>query len=265
MTEPDVITDVLQRIAEVADVPEEQAKKVEREARQYWGGERPYIPKSGESPRRREASERAQRDAQSALEQDRLDVRLSGRFGAREHELPRREPDVGPERRIAERPEREHERGRIAEHPLQQEDDDVGTDDGLRSGRHRFLFERASRLRSGAIAGRQEDLQSTTLPGQLILMVPYFISVLGGDHVHIIPRRFTHERASLGCGDLHHRSRPEGRDPLPQDEHQENARIATGMEQVSNCAQRDDLECGARKQQRLTPGLVHKHDCDYGK
>jgi ABC-2 type transport system permease protein len=39
---------------------------------------------------------------------------------------------------------------------------------------------------AGAIAGRQEDLQSTTLPGQLILMVPYFIAVLGGDQVRTV-------------------------------------------------------------------------------
>jgi ABC-2 type transport system permease protein len=39
---------------------------------------------------------------------------------------------------------------------------------------------------AGAIAGRQEDLQSTTLPGQLILMVPYFITVFGGDQVRAI-------------------------------------------------------------------------------
>jgi ABC-2 type transport system permease protein len=39
---------------------------------------------------------------------------------------------------------------------------------------------------AGAIAGRQEDLQSTTLPGQMILMVPYFIAVLGGEQVRTI-------------------------------------------------------------------------------
>jgi ABC-2 type transport system permease protein len=39
---------------------------------------------------------------------------------------------------------------------------------------------------AGSIAGRQEDLQSTTLPGQMLLMVPYFIAVLGGDHVRTI-------------------------------------------------------------------------------
>jgi len=39
---------------------------------------------------------------------------------------------------------------------------------------------------AGSIAGRQEDLQSTTLPGQMILMVPYFIAVLGGDQVRTI-------------------------------------------------------------------------------
>jgi ABC-2 type transport system permease protein len=39
---------------------------------------------------------------------------------------------------------------------------------------------------AGAIAGRQEDLQSTTLPGQMILMVPYFIAVLGGEQVRTV-------------------------------------------------------------------------------
>jgi ABC-2 type transport system permease protein len=39
---------------------------------------------------------------------------------------------------------------------------------------------------AGAIAGRQEDLQSTTLPGQLILMVPYLITALGGDDVRTV-------------------------------------------------------------------------------
>ena len=39
---------------------------------------------------------------------------------------------------------------------------------------------------AGSIAGRQEDLQSTTLPGQMILMVPYFIAVLGGDQVRTV-------------------------------------------------------------------------------
>jgi ABC-2 type transport system permease protein len=39
---------------------------------------------------------------------------------------------------------------------------------------------------AGSIAGRQEDLQSTTLPGQMLLMVPYFIAVLGGDQVRTI-------------------------------------------------------------------------------
>jgi ABC-2 type transport system permease protein len=39
---------------------------------------------------------------------------------------------------------------------------------------------------AGSLAGRQEDLQATTLPGQLILMVPYFAAVLGGDQVRTV-------------------------------------------------------------------------------
>jgi ABC-2 type transport system permease protein len=39
---------------------------------------------------------------------------------------------------------------------------------------------------AGSLAGRQEDLQSTTLPGQLILFVPYFVSILGSDQVNTV-------------------------------------------------------------------------------
>ena len=39
---------------------------------------------------------------------------------------------------------------------------------------------------AGSLATRQEDLQSTTLPGQVILMVPYLLSVLAGDEVRTI-------------------------------------------------------------------------------
>lgn len=39
---------------------------------------------------------------------------------------------------------------------------------------------------AGSIASRQEDLQSTTLPGQLLLFVPYFISAFGSDQVQTV-------------------------------------------------------------------------------
>jgi len=39
---------------------------------------------------------------------------------------------------------------------------------------------------AGSIAGRQEDLQSTTLPGQMILFVPYFVSIFGSDQVKTV-------------------------------------------------------------------------------
>jgi Mor family transcriptional regulator len=61
MSEPDLIVDILQRIREKADVSEDVAKAVERDARQYWGGERCYVAKAGESPIRREAADRAER------------------------------------------------------------------------------------------------------------------------------------------------------------------------------------------------------------
>jgi Mor family transcriptional regulator len=60
MIEPDVIADILSRIREVVEVPEQTIKQIERDARQYWGGERCYVAKAGESPRRREAFERAE-------------------------------------------------------------------------------------------------------------------------------------------------------------------------------------------------------------
>ncbi|MGH3464444.1 MAG: ABC transporter permease [Kribbellaceae bacterium] len=34
---------------------------------------------------------------------------------------------------------------------------------------------------AGSIATRQEDLQSTTVPGQMILLLPFFFSVFAGD------------------------------------------------------------------------------------
>jgi ABC-2 type transport system permease protein len=39
---------------------------------------------------------------------------------------------------------------------------------------------------AGSMAARQQDLQATTLPGQLLLMVPYFVSVLGGDQLKTV-------------------------------------------------------------------------------
>ena len=39
---------------------------------------------------------------------------------------------------------------------------------------------------AGALASRQEDLQSTTLPGQMILLVPYFVSVLASEKVQTV-------------------------------------------------------------------------------
>ena len=57
----DVISDVIDRVAAAAKVPESVARQVERDARTYWGGERPYIRKAGESPRRAAAHERAAR------------------------------------------------------------------------------------------------------------------------------------------------------------------------------------------------------------
>ena len=39
---------------------------------------------------------------------------------------------------------------------------------------------------AGSLASRQEDLQATTMPGQLILIVPYFISVLASDKIQTI-------------------------------------------------------------------------------
>ena len=39
---------------------------------------------------------------------------------------------------------------------------------------------------AGSIAGRQEDLQSTTLPGQMLLLVPYFVAALGGEQARTV-------------------------------------------------------------------------------
>jgi ABC-2 type transport system permease protein len=39
---------------------------------------------------------------------------------------------------------------------------------------------------AGSIATRQEDLQSTTLPGQVVLMVPFFFAVFAGDQAKTV-------------------------------------------------------------------------------
>ena len=39
---------------------------------------------------------------------------------------------------------------------------------------------------AGSLASRQEDLQSTTLPGQMILLLPYLASVLAGDQLKTV-------------------------------------------------------------------------------
>ena len=39
---------------------------------------------------------------------------------------------------------------------------------------------------AGSIAGRQEDLQSTTLPGQMLLFIPYFVSIFGSEEVKTV-------------------------------------------------------------------------------
>lgn len=60
MSEPDVIVDLLQRVKAKVDLPDTVATEVEAEARRYWGGERCYVAKAGESPVRRDARERAE-------------------------------------------------------------------------------------------------------------------------------------------------------------------------------------------------------------
>lgn len=39
---------------------------------------------------------------------------------------------------------------------------------------------------AGSLASRQQDLQATTFPGQLLLIVPYFVSVLAGEGVQTV-------------------------------------------------------------------------------
>ncbi len=39
---------------------------------------------------------------------------------------------------------------------------------------------------AGSLASRQQDLQSTTVPGQIILFVPYFVSIFGSDQVKTV-------------------------------------------------------------------------------
>ncbi|MBE2233807.1 MAG: hypothetical protein IAE85_09965 [Anaerolinea sp.] len=66
-TEPadDIVTDLLQRVlARVPDLPANDVMAVEQEIRRDWGGDRPYIAKSGEAGRiertRREEAIRAE-------------------------------------------------------------------------------------------------------------------------------------------------------------------------------------------------------------
>lgn len=59
MAEPDLILDVLERVKTRVPLPAEVVTEVEAEARRYWGGERCYVAKAGETPVRREARERA--------------------------------------------------------------------------------------------------------------------------------------------------------------------------------------------------------------
>ncbi len=39
---------------------------------------------------------------------------------------------------------------------------------------------------AGSLASRQQDLQSTTLPGQFLLFIPYFVSIFGSDQVKTV-------------------------------------------------------------------------------
>jgi ABC-2 type transport system permease protein len=39
---------------------------------------------------------------------------------------------------------------------------------------------------AGSLASRQEDLQSTTMPGQLILIIPYFVSIMASEKVQTV-------------------------------------------------------------------------------
>lgn len=43
---------------------------------------------------------------------------------------------------------------------------------------------------AGSLVSRQEDLQASTLPGQLLVFVPYFISVVGSDRVQTVASMF---------------------------------------------------------------------------
>lgn len=57
---PDLVTDILERIAEKhAKLPAAVARKIEADIRRDWGGERHYIAKVGESGR----AQLAERDA----------------------------------------------------------------------------------------------------------------------------------------------------------------------------------------------------------
>lgn len=84
----DVIVDVLQRVSESADVPDATLKQVERDARHYWGGARPYIRQAGESPRRAQASDRASRIRAEHRDGERIPL-LARRHGISERHVRR--------------------------------------------------------------------------------------------------------------------------------------------------------------------------------
>jgi Mor family transcriptional regulator len=48
----DPCDDIVAHILQLAQLPVEQAERIEREIRAYWGGERPYIAKLGELGKR---------------------------------------------------------------------------------------------------------------------------------------------------------------------------------------------------------------------
>ena len=55
----DFLSDVLHRILEHVELAPDKASRIEQEGRRDWGGERPYIAKSGEQSR----DERSRRNA----------------------------------------------------------------------------------------------------------------------------------------------------------------------------------------------------------
>ncbi|WP_289017028.1 ABC transporter permease, partial [uncultured Aeromicrobium sp.] len=39
---------------------------------------------------------------------------------------------------------------------------------------------------AGSLASRTQDLQSTTMPAQMLLLVPYFLAILGGESIKTV-------------------------------------------------------------------------------